>query len=189
MYGGVNVSIVEKLKDNCSGYIKSLLKILTPLDYLEYVFKMLLVLNLRKVEMCLILSIVLNVTIMLSGLIFNIGIKPMGLITSCVFSFITYAGVTLFRRKKSKKSVTNYEVGEVRVVPIEVEDFEIPESLNRYRNIEDSNSGPIMPTSGANLNNLIAKNEMGTEPEVLSTRPVVLEPSGIDDLDLSDFTL
>lgn len=179
------MSILNKLKDSMGDKLKLILQVLTPLEYIEYVCKMLLVIDHSKVELCLLFGVILNIVIMLSGIIFNIGIKSSGLISSSVFSFIIYLCFSWFRKSKAKKTVTNYEIGEIKVQPIVVEDFEIPDTLRRYID-GDELPQPTMEVSQSDLANLV-NSEVTNEEKKSVSKPVNFKPSDVNDLDLSNF--
>lgn len=177
MFGGVDVSVLDKIKDSSTSYVKVALQILTPLEYMEFVGKMLLVIDLKKVELCLLLAVILNMVILFGGLFFNIGISKVALSVSSVMTVICYFSVIAFRKKKSK-SEFNYEIGKINVDEIVVDDFEVPEALQRYKCSE----APTLEVTESDLNSLV-----NPQPKPVSkSRKINLDISDVNSLDLSN---
>lgn len=125
--------ILNTLKDNLKNVKVSFIKYLTPVEYIEFTIKMLLVLDKSKVDFCLWLSTVILVVLLLLNSFWSIAISSFNIIIAIVISVIINLLFTTFRAKKNKSSSIDYELKDVKVKNKDLDiSVDVPDTLKKY---------------------------------------------------------
>lgn len=132
-YRYTDMHILNTLKDNLKNVKVSFIKYLTPVEYIEFTIKMLLVLDKSKVDFCLWLSTVILVVLLLLNSFWSIAISSFNIIIAIVISVIINLLFTTFRAKKNKSSSIDYELKDVKVKNKDLDiSVDVPDTLKKY---------------------------------------------------------
>lgn len=125
--------ILNNVKDNLKNVKVSFIKYLTPVEYVEFTIKMLLVLDKAKVDFCLWLSTVILVVLLILNSFWSIAINSFNIIIAIVISVVINLLFTSFRSRKNKSSSIDYELKDVKVKNKNLDvSVDVPDSLKKY---------------------------------------------------------
>lgn len=125
--------ILNNVKDNLKNVKVSFIKYLTPVEYIEFTIKMLLVLDKAKVDFCLWLSTVILVVLLILNSFWSIAINSFNIIIAIVISVVINLLFTSFRSRKNKSSSIDYELKDVKVKNKNLDvSVDVPDSLKKY---------------------------------------------------------
>lgn len=132
-YRYINMHILNNVKDNLKNVKVSFIKYLTPVEYVEFTIKMLLVLDKAKVDFCLWLSTVILVVLLILNSFWSIAINSFNIIIAIVISVVINLLFTSFRSRKNKSSSIDYELKDVKVKNKNLDvSVDVPDSLKKY---------------------------------------------------------
>ncbi len=123
----------DKLKQNTSKIKLAILKYITPVEYIEFTFKMLMVFSPVKVETCLWYSTMLLVSFIIVSLIAPIAVTTTSCIMATLFSVCFNLVFCWWRKKVDKKGKFDYTIAEVRIKDKSVDtSVNVPKDLEKY---------------------------------------------------------
>lgn len=122
-----------KVREYLSAIKLRVIKYLTPINYIEYSFKMCFVLKVKSLRLLSYMLLIFNMIMLLVSVLYTKIINPVSIIISMLITHIT---LTLFIgwRKRIKGIKSKEELPEMKLTPLILKKYDVPIMLNRFKN-------------------------------------------------------
>jgi len=144
-FGGVDMSILDNkmfksFKDSLSTVKVTVAKILTPVTYMEYCFKFILVLDNKRIKVVFKISSILIVFLVILRIIFPSYVRLSSLVLCLCYNIILFTIIIKWKeRKKKKNNDKSYKHNEnkIKVRHQDLKVSELPSQLKKILKQEE----------------------------------------------------